>query len=151
MHAQALLYDCARLQEQYESGSSSDKVPTTVVMNSVNCNLLASGKATLSSVDVSRLVRLAFGSTVERKSARVQGCRSCVYCGIRKKSDHEASPPKRPCIQESSKDITSPTSDHLVRITQLEAELKREKKRGQNLEAELQQSIIQSQSIQCIK
>ena len=46
------------------------------------------------------------------------------------------------------KDITSPTSDHLLRITQLEAELKREKKRGQDLEAELQQSIIESQSIQ---
>ena len=81
------------------------------------------------------------------KSARVQGCRSYVYCGIRRKSDHEKSPAKRSCIQESSKDITSPTADHLLRITQLEAELKREKKRTQDLEAELQQSIIQSQSI----
>ncbi len=117
-------------------------------MNSVNCSLLAAGKTTLSSVDVGKLVRLAFGSTVERRSARVQGCRSYVYCGIRRKSDHEESPTKRSCIQETSKDITSPTSDHLLRITQLEAELKREKKRTQDLEAEPQQSIIQSQSIQ---
>ena len=117
-------------------------------MNSVNCSFLAAGKATLSSVDVGKLVRLAIGSTVERKSARVHGCRSYVYRGIRRKSDHEESPAKRSCIQESSKDITSPTSDHLLRITQLEAELKRKKKRGQDLEAELQQSFIESQSIQ---
>ena len=70
MHALALLYDCAKLQEHYESGSSSDRVPTKVVMNSVNCILLAAGKATLSSVDVGKLVRLAFRSNVERKSAR---------------------------------------------------------------------------------
>ena len=85
--------------------SSSDEVPTKVIMNSVNCSLLAAGKATLSSVDVGKLVRLAFGSTVERKSARVQGYRSYVYCGIRRKSDHEESPAKHVLAYKSHQRI----------------------------------------------
>ena len=89
-----------RLQDLYESGTVSDRVLTKDVLEAVNRSLLQTGETGLTPSDVGRLVRLAFGPSVERKSAKIQGTRSYMYCGIGKKATEDAA--KRPCLVGAS-------------------------------------------------
>ena len=122
----------ARLQELFQSGSVSERVLTKDVLDSVNRSLLSTGEVALSPSEVGRLVRLAFGPQVDRKSAKVHGVRSYVYCGIRKKMMGNTA--KRPCLQEAATSpegtgaASSSTVDHLLQqVMQLNEELRREK------------------------
>ena len=88
---------------------------------------------------------IRFGPQVDRKSAKVHGVRSYVYCGIRKKMMGNTA--KRPCLEEAPTSpegtgaVSSSTVDHLLQqVMQLNEELRREKQYRQDLETKLQHS-----------
>lgn len=84
----------------------------------------------LSPSDIGKLIHVAFGSdsSVDRKSVRVQGGRSYMYCGIRRKRE-DTSTTKRPRLSPTTEQTPWPD---------LEAELKHERQLRKDSEGRVQ-------------